>query len=132
MGPRIITEAGWETALKRRVIGCGRELTRFPYYPLPSPLVFHSHFLRSTLLHSTLHHAMSFRQAQRDPLLLVSQIVCFQAAFYTFNSVAVMCAEAYTNADMTLDHVLSPTEFRGDTVLGWSLALCWLISSGFG
>ncbi|RKP12758.1 integral membrane protein S linking to the trans Golgi network-domain-containing protein, partial [Piptocephalis cylindrospora] len=66
------------------------------------------------------------------PILLLSQIVCLQAAFYTFNSVAVLCAEAYTNADISLDHILDPTEFRGDTVLGWSLSLCWLLSSGFG
>lgn len=40
----------------------------------------------------------------------------------------ILLVLAITGTELSLDYVLSYTEIRADTVMGWTITLCWLIN----
>jgi len=74
---------------------------------------------------------MSFRHSFWDPPLIIAQIACLQSCFYVIVAIETLIVEAMCNSSSSTDHILNFTTFQGDTVLGWTLALGWVISAGF-
>lgn len=70
-----------------------------------------------------------FRSSSWDPPLIVAQIACLQSCFYVIVSIVTLVAEAIASASVSTAHILDYRSFRGDTVLGWSLALGWELSA---
>ncbi|CAG8645908.1 550_t:CDS:2 [Ambispora leptoticha] len=75
---------------------------------------------------------LAFRTNVWDPLLIIPQIIALQALYYTSISVIVLFTLLITGNDITLDHLLDYREFRGDTVLGWTLGFAWISNSVVG
>ncbi|KAI8586879.1 integral membrane protein S linking to the trans Golgi network-domain-containing protein, partial [Geranomyces variabilis] len=72
----------------------------------------------------------SFRASKFDPILLSAQIVALQCTYYLTASLQIFLLELLTGSPITLAHVLSPSELRTDTVLGWALSLGMLLNAG--
>ncbi|CAG8458027.1 89_t:CDS:2 [Ambispora gerdemannii] len=75
---------------------------------------------------------LAFRSNVWDPLLIIPQIIALQALYYTSISIIVLFTLLITGNDITLDHLLDYREFRGDTVLGWTLGFAWISNSVVG
>ncbi|KAJ3164032.1 hypothetical protein HDU88_005685 [Geranomyces variabilis] len=72
----------------------------------------------------------SFRASKFDPILLSAQIVALQCTYYLTASLHIFLLELLTGSPITLAHVLSSSELRTDTVLGWALSLGMLLNAG--
>ncbi|KAH8551828.1 integral membrane protein S linking to the trans Golgi network-domain-containing protein [Umbelopsis sp. PMI_123] len=71
----------------------------------------------------------SFRITTWDPILIVAQIISLQALYYVSISVVILLALAITGTELSLDYILSYTEIRADTVMGWTITMCWVINT---
>ncbi|KAJ3176147.1 hypothetical protein HDU87_005525 [Geranomyces variabilis] len=71
----------------------------------------------------------SFRASKFDPVLLSAQIVALQCTYYLTASLLIFLLELLTGSPITLAHVLSSSELRTDTVLGWALSLGMLLNA---
>ncbi|KAI8806313.1 integral membrane protein S linking to the trans Golgi network-domain-containing protein [Cladochytrium replicatum] len=65
--------------------------------------------------------ATKFRSSAFDPILIASQIVFVQAAGYVSGSLAILLVELLVGSPIRLNHLLSFTEVRLDTVFGWCI-----------
>ncbi|KAG0360338.1 integral membrane protein S linking to the trans Golgi network-domain-containing protein [Gamsiella multidivaricata] len=74
----------------------------------------------------------SFRATQWDPVLILSQIVCLQAIWYTSISTIVFTLFKFSGSDITLDAILNYREIRADNAQGMLLGLAWLLNSVVG
>lgn len=64
-----------------------------------------------------------------SPLKILSQIVLLQAAWYVVALVMVLFTTLVAGKSFTLELVLSWRSLRGDTTVGWTLGLCWMLDS---
>ncbi|MCJ1404714.1 hypothetical protein MMC11_007940 [Xylographa trunciseda] len=67
--------------------------------------------------------------ADLPPLKILSQIVMLQAAWYVVATVMILFTSLVAGKVFSLDLVLSWRSLRGDTTVGWTLGLCWLLDS---
>lgn len=73
-----------------------------------------------------------FRIAVWDPYLILAQIVALQTLQYAAVSLAIVVVDVLTGTDPTLGQLFDFRKFRGDTGLGWTLAMGWTVGSGAG
>ena len=67
-----------------------------------------------------------------DPLQIFKQICMLQAAYYFFASLLIVFTTLVAGKRFTLDLILSWQSLRGDTTVGWTLGLCWMLTSLMG
>ena len=63
------------------------------------------------------------------PLRILKQITLLQLAFYTCGTVLILFTALVAGKPFTADLVLSWRSLRGDTTVGWTLGLCWMLNS---
>ena len=64
-----------------------------------------------------------------SPVKILTQIVILQSAFYTIATVLILFTILAAGKSFSLDLVLSWKSLRGDTAVGWTLGLCWGLTS---
>ena len=64
-----------------------------------------------------------------SPLKIFKQICALQAAYYVAASVLIVFTTLVAGKPFTVDLVLSWQSLRGDTAVGWTLGLCWMLTS---
>ncbi|MCJ1381921.1 hypothetical protein MMC17_005033 [Xylographa soralifera] len=67
--------------------------------------------------------------ADLPPLKILSQIAMLQAAWYVVATVMILFTSLVAGKAFSVDLVLSWRSLRGDTTVGWTLGLCWLLDS---
>ncbi|KAI9801705.1 MAG: hypothetical protein M1833_002387 [Piccolia ochrophora] len=63
------------------------------------------------------------------PLKIFTQIALLQTAYYVCASVLILFTTLVAGHRFTLDLVLSWRSLRGDTTVGWTLGLVWMLNS---
>ncbi|KZF21764.1 hypothetical protein L228DRAFT_159483 [Xylona heveae TC161] len=63
------------------------------------------------------------------PLKILSQIVMLQAAYYASAAVMIIFTALVAGKRVHLDLILSWQTIRGDTTVGWTLGLVWMLNS---
>lgn len=63
------------------------------------------------------------------PLQILSQIVILQISFYTVAAILILFSALTAGRPFSPDLVLGWRGVRGDTVAGWTLGLCWMLTS---
>lgn len=64
-----------------------------------------------------------------SPLRIVKQICALQAAYYFAATVLIVFTTLVAGKRFTPDLILSWHSLRGDTTVGWTLGLCWMMTS---
>ncbi|KAI8818135.1 integral membrane protein S linking to the trans Golgi network-domain-containing protein [Fimicolochytrium jonesii] len=73
-----------------------------------------------------------FRTNTFDPILIAAQIVALQTSYYLSASLVIFFIDLLTGSPVSLAQIISWTELRTDTVVGWSLFLAFVINAGIG
>lgn len=71
-----------------------------------------------------------FRISAWDPILIISQIISLQTAYYLSISLVLLFVQLLTGGGLTLDKILSWREIRLDTGVGWGVVFAFLGNSG--
>ncbi|OJD18548.1 hypothetical protein AJ78_01464 [Emergomyces pasteurianus Ep9510] len=66
------------------------------------------------------------------PLKILKKILFLQAAYYTCATILILFAAVVAGAAFSPDLILSWRSLRGDTTIGWTLGLVWLLNSAVG
>lgn len=66
------------------------------------------------------------------PLKILTQIVTLQVAYYTLASALILFTALASGKPVSVDLVFSWRSLRGDTAVGWTLGLCWIVVAGMG
>ena len=66
------------------------------------------------------------------PLKILTQIITLQAAYYTLASALILFTALASGKAFSMDLILSWQSLRGDTAIGWTLSLCWIVVAGIG
>lgn len=67
-----------------------------------------------------------------SPLKILTQILTLQASYYALGTVLILFTTLAAGKPFSLDLVLSWRSLRGDTTVGWTLGLCWMLDSFLG
>ena len=67
-----------------------------------------------------------------SPLRILAQIALLQAGWYACAAALFLFTALVAGDPFSLELVLSWRAIRGDTAVGWTLGLCWLLDSAFG
>lgn len=67
-----------------------------------------------------------------NPLKILTQIVTLQAAYYILASALILFTALASGKPFSVDLVFSWQSLRGDTAVGWTLSLCWIVVAGIG
>ena len=67
-----------------------------------------------------------------SPLKILGQIAMLQAAYYVVATVLIVFTTLVAGKRFSLDLILSWRSLRGDTTVGWTLGLCWMMDSLLG
>lgn len=67
-----------------------------------------------------------------SPLKILTQILTLQASYYALGTVLILFTTLAAGKSFSLDLVLSWRSLRGDTTVGWTLGLCWMLDSFLG
>lgn len=70
--------------------------------------------------------------ADLPPLKILTQIAMLQTAYYLCATVLILFTTLVAGKEFSADLVLSWRSLRGDTTVGWTLGLCWLLDSFLG
>ncbi|KAA6413634.1 MAG: integral membrane [Lasallia pustulata] len=70
--------------------------------------------------------------ADLPPLKILTQIAMLQTAYYLCATVLILFTTLVAGKEFSVDMVLSWRSLRGDTTVGWTLGLCWLLDSFLG
>lgn len=73
-------------------------------------------------------HASS--SALSSPLRIATQILSLQLAYYACTTTLILFTVLTAGKPFSADLVLSWRSLRGDTAVGWTLGLCWLVGGG--
>lgn len=65
-----------------------------------------------------------------SPARILTQIVSLQLLYYLATTSLILFTALTSGKHFTLDLVLSWKSLRGDTAVGWTLGLCWLVGGG--
>lgn len=66
------------------------------------------------------------------PLKILRQIVLLQSAYYLCATVLILFTTLVAGKKFEIDLILSWRSLRGDTTVGWTLGLCWMLNSFLG
>ncbi|KAK2751719.1 hypothetical protein FQN55_009160 [Onygenales sp. PD_40] len=66
------------------------------------------------------------------PLKIVKKILLLQVAYYACASVLILFTALVAGTAFSPDLILSWQSLRGDTTVGWTLGLVWLLNSSIG
>ncbi len=66
------------------------------------------------------------------PLKILRQIVLLQSAYYICATILILFTTLVAGKVFTFDLILSWRSIRGDTTVGWTLGLCWMLNSVLG
>jgi protein SYS1 len=66
--------------------------------------------------------------ADLSPTRILTQIIALQALYYVSATVLVIFTALVAGQEITLDLILSWRNLRGDTTVGWTLGLVWLLN----
>ena len=64
-----------------------------------------------------------------SPVKILTQIVILQSAFYAIATALILFTILTAGRPFSLDLVLNWRSLRGDTAAGWTLGLCWGLTS---
>ena len=64
-----------------------------------------------------------------SPFKILTQIVILQGAFYVIATILILFTVLAAGKPFSPDLVFSWKSLRGDTAVGWTLGLCWGMSS---
>ena len=64
-----------------------------------------------------------------SPVKILTQIVILQSAFYTIATALILFTILAAGKSFSLDLLLDWRSLRGDTTVGWTLGLCWGLTS---
>ena len=67
--------------------------------------------------------------ADLSPLRILTQIVVLQALYYACASILIVFTALVAGKEIDADLILSWRSLRGDTTVGWTLGLVWLLNS---
>lgn len=67
-----------------------------------------------------------------SPLKILTQILTLQAAYYILATLLILFTALAAGKPFSADLVLSWRSLRGDTTVGWTLGLCWIVVGGLG
>ena len=63
------------------------------------------------------------------PLKILTQIFILQSAFYAIATALILFTVLAAGKPFSLDLIFSWRSIRGDTTVGWTLGLCWGLTS---
>ena len=66
------------------------------------------------------------------PLRIATQILVLQSGYYAIATALILFTSLSAGKRFSLSLVFSWHSLRGDTTVGWTLGLCWLMSGVFG
>lgn len=66
------------------------------------------------------------------PLRILKQICLLQLAYYIVALVLILFTTLVAGKPFSLGLILSWKSLRGDTAVGWTLGLCWMLDSAIG
>ncbi|EEH37506.1 hypothetical protein PAAG_07924 [Paracoccidioides lutzii Pb01] len=66
------------------------------------------------------------------PLKIVKKIIALQAAYYACATILILFTALVAGTAFSPDLILSWRSLRGDTTIGWTLGLVWLLNSAAG
>ena len=64
-----------------------------------------------------------------QPLRILRQILLLQVAYYICAFVLILFITLAAGKDFSLDLIFSWKTVRGDTTVGWTLGLCWMLDT---
>lgn len=67
-----------------------------------------------------------------SPLRILTQILLLQTLHYASAIALILLTALAAGKPFSLDLVLSWRSLRGDTTVGWTLGLCWVMCAGAG
>ena len=67
-----------------------------------------------------------------SPLRILTQIALLQLAYYACGTALILFTALVAGTPFSPALVLSWRAVRGDTAVGWTLGLCWMLDSAFG
>lgn len=67
-----------------------------------------------------------------SPLRILTQILLLQTLHYATAFALILFTALAAGKPFSLDLVLSWRSLRGDTTIGWTLGLCWVMCAGAG
>ncbi|KAF2704353.1 hypothetical protein K504DRAFT_473553 [Pleomassaria siparia CBS 279.74] len=67
--------------------------------------------------------------ADLSPTRILSQIVVLQVAYYACAAILIVFTALVAGKEINTDLLLSWRSLRGDTTIGWTLGLIWLLNS---
>jgi hypothetical protein len=67
--------------------------------------------------------------ADLAPMRILTQIVVLQAGFYVSAAILILFTALVAGKEVSLDLLLSWRSLRGDTTVGWTLGLVWMLNS---
>jgi hypothetical protein len=70
--------------------------------------------------------------AELPPFKILTQICLFQVIFYVSGTILILFSALVAGKHFSLDMVFSWRALRGDTTVGWTLGLCWMLNSFIG
>lgn len=70
--------------------------------------------------------------ADLSPTRILSQIVLLQLAYYACAAILIVFTALVAGKEISLDLLLSWRSLRGDTTVGWTLGLVWVLNSLIG
>ena len=70
--------------------------------------------------------------ADYSPIKILTQIFLLQAAYYACATILIVFTSLIAGKRFGPDLVLSWRSLRGDTTVGWTLGLCWMLNSFIG
>ena len=66
------------------------------------------------------------------PLKILTQIFLLQVIWYLSATVLILFSALVAGKKFNLDMILNWGVLRGDTTVGWTLGLCWMLNSFVG
>jgi len=67
--------------------------------------------------------------ADLSPTRILTQIVLLQLAYYACAAVLIVFTAIVAGKEVSLDLLLNWRSLRGDTTVGWTLGLVWILNS---
>lgn len=67
--------------------------------------------------------------ADLSPKRILSQIILLQIAYYACAAVLIVFTAIVAGKEVSIDLLFSWRSLRGDTTVGWTLGLVWLLNS---
>lgn len=67
--------------------------------------------------------------ADLSPTRIATQIVLLQLAYYACAAVLIVFTALVAGKEISLDLVFNWETLRGDTTVGWTLGLVWILNS---